>query len=56
MGSHTAIGSGTSLPAAKKPFYRLLYVQVLVAIALGAAVGHFAPEFGAGLKLSLIHI
>jgi aerobic C4-dicarboxylate transport protein len=37
-------------PPAKTPLYRLLYVQVLVAIALGAAVGHFAPEFGAGLK------
>ncbi len=54
MGSHTAMLSGGaaagSVPAAKKPFYRLLYVQVLAAIALGAAVGHFAPEFGAALK------
>jgi aerobic C4-dicarboxylate transport protein len=50
MGSHTAIASGASAPVAKKPFYRLLYVQVLAAIALGAAVGHLAPEFGASLK------
>jgi aerobic C4-dicarboxylate transport protein len=50
MGSHTALATGDSAPAAKKPFYRLLYVQVLAAIALGAAVGHFAPEFGAALK------
>lgn len=32
------------------PFYRHLYVQVLVAIALGVAVGHFWPEWGAALK------
>lgn len=37
-------------PPARKPFYRLLYVQVLAAIALGAAVGHFAPDVGASLK------
>ena len=29
----------------KKPFYKVLYVQVLVAIALGAIVGWLAPEF-----------
>ena len=37
-------------PPARKPFYRLLYVQVLAAIALGALLGHLAPEFGASLK------
>lgn len=37
-------------PPARKPFYRLLYVQVLTAIALGALLGHLAPEFGASLK------
>ena len=50
MGSHAVTTSGDIAPPAKKPLYRLLYVQVLVAIALGAAVGHFAPEFGAALK------
>jgi aerobic C4-dicarboxylate transport protein len=30
--------------AAKKPFYRLLYVQVLAAIALGALLGWLAPQ------------
>jgi aerobic C4-dicarboxylate transport protein len=29
----------------KKPFYRILYVQVLVAIVLGAIVGWLFPEF-----------
>ena len=50
MGSHAVTTPGEIAPPAKTPLYRLLYVQVLVAIALGAAVGHFAPEFGAGLK------
>ncbi len=50
MGSHAVTTPGDIAPPAKTPLYRLLYVQVLVAIALGAAVGHFAPEFGAALK------
>jgi aerobic C4-dicarboxylate transport protein len=29
----------------KKPFYKILYVQVLAAIVLGAIVGWLAPEF-----------
>ena len=37
-------------PAAHKPFYRHLYVQVLCAIALGALVGYLWPAFGAALK------
>jgi aerobic C4-dicarboxylate transport protein len=32
------------------PFYRHLYAQVLVAIALGVAVGHFWPSVGDALK------
>jgi aerobic C4-dicarboxylate transport protein len=39
------------LPSATPtPFYRHLYFQVLVAIALGVAVGHFWPQTGASLK------
>ncbi len=52
MGSQGAIIEGTAPPAGRKPFYRLLYVQVIAAIALGAVVGHFAPEFGAAMPLS----
>jgi aerobic C4-dicarboxylate transport protein len=37
-------------PVQPTPFYRHLYVQVLVAIALGVAVGHLWPETGAALK------
>ncbi|WBH16053.1 dicarboxylate/amino acid:cation symporter [Sphingomonas radiodurans] len=32
------------------PWYRHLYVQVLIAIALGVAIGHFFPNAGAALK------
>jgi Na+/H+-dicarboxylate symporter len=34
------------------PFCRLLYVQVLCAIALGALLGHFAPAWGASLSVT----
>ncbi|MGN6268472.1 MAG: dicarboxylate/amino acid:cation symporter [Sphingomonas sp.] len=33
-----------------RPFYRHLYVQVLAAIVIGAAVGQFAPHLGESLK------
>ena len=33
-----------------KPFYALLYVQVLFAIAIGIALGHFYPETGEAMK------
>ena len=29
---------------------KLLYVQVLIALVLGIAVGHWWPDFGAALK------
>ncbi len=36
--------------AVKRPFYRKLYVQVLIAVALGAALGHYYPSFAVPLK------
>ncbi|MBB3996203.1 dicarboxylate/amino acid:cation symporter [Aureimonas pseudogalii] len=39
-----------SEPARKKPIYAQLYVQVLVAIALGITLGHFYPQLGANMK------
>lgn len=33
-----------------KPFYKKLYFWVLLAIVLGVAVGHYAPETGVALK------
>lgn len=37
-------------PAAPRPFYQHLYVQVLIAIVAGALLGHFHPTLGAALK------
>src|SRR5437763_1107980 len=34
----------------KKPIYQSLYVQVLTAIAIGVALGHFYPDSGAAMK------
>jgi aerobic C4-dicarboxylate transport protein len=36
--------------AGKTPFYRKLYLQVLVAIAIGATLGYLYPEFSTSLK------
>ncbi len=33
-----------------QPWYRHLYIQVLIAIALGVTIGHFFPEIGSALK------
>jgi len=40
----------TPAPPASTPWYRILYVQVLLAVVLGIAVGWLRPEFGASLK------
>ena len=41
----------TALPSdTPTPFYRQTYVQVLVAIALGALLGHYSPAFAESLK------
>ena len=34
----------------KKPFYKVLYAQVLIAIAIGIALGHFYPALAADMK------
>ena len=34
----------------RTPWFRILYVQVLIAVALGIAVGHFWPDSGKALK------
>ncbi|KQN72068.1 C4-dicarboxylate transporter [Sphingomonas sp. Leaf67] len=38
------------IPPAAKPWYRHLYVQVLVAIVCGVLLGHFYPATGEALK------
>src|SRR6476620_682318 len=36
--------------ARHQPWYKILYIQVLIAIALGVLVGRFFPDFGKNLK------
>src|SRR4030095_14141620 len=38
------------MAAHKKPLYKSLYLQVIVAIVVGVALGHFYPETGAAMK------
>jgi aerobic C4-dicarboxylate transport protein len=44
--------TGMRAPAipARRPWYTILYVQVLIAIALGIAVGYYDPKLGVALK------
>ena len=37
-------------PTAKKPWYRILYIQVLIAVFLGIVVGWANPGLGKNLK------
>jgi aerobic C4-dicarboxylate transport protein len=47
MSSPSATVVAASQP---KPFYKSLYLQVLVAIAAGIALGHFYPKLGEDMK------
>lgn len=40
----------SSAPATRTPWYRILYLQVLLAVAMGIALGFFFPEQGKALK------
>ena len=42
--------SSDPAPAVKKPFYRILYVQVLFAIACGVLLGYFKPTAGQAMQ------
>lgn len=42
--------NGGAIAPVRLPLYRQLYVQVLVAICLGALLGHFYPEVGSALQ------
>lgn len=37
-------------PKRRKPWYRILYVQVLIAIGIGILLGHFSPAIAAQMK------
>src|SRR5579871_390770 len=38
------------MPASRRPWYAILYIQVLIAIALGILLGHFFPDAGKAMK------
>jgi aerobic C4-dicarboxylate transport protein len=42
--------SPASAAAPRRPWYTVLYIQVLIAIAVGVAVGYFDPQLGVELK------
>jgi len=46
----TETDPATNRISRRKPWYRILYLQVLIAVALGIAIGYFFPEFGKSLK------
>jgi aerobic C4-dicarboxylate transport protein len=41
---------GVPAASAHRPWYTILYIQVLIAIGLGVAVGYFDPKLGVSLK------
>lgn len=45
-----AISSSSTGTERAPPFYRNLYVQVLIAISTGVALGYFSPETGEAMK------
>src|SRR5271157_4591649 len=46
MSNVTVAKPPASVAAPKKPWYKILYIQVLLAIVLGAVLGWLFPEFG----------
>jgi aerobic C4-dicarboxylate transport protein len=47
----TAVAGETSTaPAPKKPLYKSLFFQILVAVCLGIGIGHFWPDLGSALR------
>jgi aerobic C4-dicarboxylate transport protein len=41
--------TATAAAGVRKPWYSVHYVQVLIAVALGIVIGHFAPDTGANM-------
>jgi aerobic C4-dicarboxylate transport protein len=45
-----AMTARVSSPAASRPWYTILYVQVLIAIVIGVALGYFYPDTGKAMN------
>ena len=50
MAKAASAGSASPPVSHRKPWYAILYVQVLIAIAIGVLVGHLYPAAGTALK------
>ena len=50
MDHSTTYDAHASAPAAHTPWYKVLYIQVLIAIVLGVLLGYLHPEWGKSVK------
>ena len=50
MDATTPVRERDRAPAARHPWYTVLYIQVLIAIAIGIALGHFFPDLAKAMK------
>jgi aerobic C4-dicarboxylate transport protein len=50
MDATIAVSLPTDKPAARRPWYKELYIQVLIAIAVGIVLGHYFPATGVAMK------
>src|SRR6202043_2788953 len=48
--AETEGGPAVAAPKQARPWYTVLYIQVLIAIAIGVLLGHFFPKTGTALK------
>ena len=46
----TSVAIQPAVKRPRQPWYRILYVQVLIAIALGILIGYAYPDLGKALK------
>jgi aerobic C4-dicarboxylate transport protein len=44
------MGTASTITVPRRPWYTILYVQVLIAIAVGILIGHYFPNTGVALK------
>lgn len=40
----------TAAPSKPQPFYKVVYIQVLIGVVIGIATGYFFPKFGVSLR------
>jgi aerobic C4-dicarboxylate transport protein len=44
------LSQGTALPLSRKPLYKSLFLQLLIAVVAGVLIGHFWPDIGSALR------